>query len=63
VVGSSEHGNEPLGSIKSGESLDKMNDYHVVWCSFLEMQIYNAVPNLVDEECIELRVTKGERCD
>jgi hypothetical protein len=30
VVGSCEHGNEPSGSIKGGEFLDKMSDYKLI---------------------------------
>jgi hypothetical protein len=30
VAGSCEHGNEPLGSIKGGEFLDWLNDYHLI---------------------------------
>jgi len=30
VVGSCEHTSKPLGSIKSGEFLDQLNEYHVL---------------------------------
>jgi hypothetical protein len=30
VVGRCEHGNEPLGSIKGGEFLDKLSDYQLL---------------------------------
>jgi hypothetical protein len=29
VAGSCEHGNETLGSLKGGEVLDELNDYHL----------------------------------